>query len=649
MEIKLNKLSIKNFAGIKEESFNFNGSNARVYGDNATGKTTTAVALNWLLFGKNLEGKQVENVVPQDSTGEEIYELVPTVEAVFDIDGKQVTYTKENHPVTQKNEYGQTEYKSSRRTKQYINEVPFKITDFNKAIEALIDENVFKMITNVNTFANLNWKDKRELLFSISGEVTDQDVVTSNKELEPLLEIISNNSLDEEKKKLQAQLKKSKEDLEHVPIRIDTLYSQLPKESDKDLTVDISKVEKEIDELKEKMTSIKNGGAAIGIKNDIQELQNKLKQLEIDTNQESKNKIHSLQSELNLYESDILNVQNRIKQVKQQTDELQQSVTHQRNEWMELNKKRNTLEVEKFQETELKNTCVCCGQELPEDEIEKAHEMALTRFNEEKSKRLERYRNEMDTVAQRGKQLSESVEANKKHIAKLEVDLQKLKEEERIKQTQLEKLKESVTDVRELDEYKSIVSEIETLENQLNNESDTVDTSVQEIQLEIDELNSKLRDLRSKEAENEMAKGMKQEIENLRVQEDSLRSSIENIQYQLYLLDQFTVTKVNLITEKVNSMFKLAKFKMFNKQVNGELKETCEITVDGVSFDKGLNNAARINVGLDIIETISNYYNTFAPIFIDNSESVTEVFETTSQQIKLVVSEDDEQLRMELK
>lgn len=649
MRIKLNQLSIKNFAGIKEETFNFGGSNARIYGDNATGKTTTAVALTWLLFGKNLEGKQVDNVVPTDQDGQEIYELVPTVEAVFDIDGKQVTYKKENHPVTQKNEYGQTEYKSSRRTKQYIDEVPFKITDFNKAIEALIDENVFKMITNVNTFANLNWKDKRELLFSISGEVTDQDVVENNKELEPLLEIISNNSLDEEKKKLQAQLKKSKEDLEHVPIRIDTLYSQLPKESDKDLTEDISKAETDLDVLKEKMTSIKNGGAAIEIKNDIQELQNKLKQLEIDTNQESKNKIHSLQSELNLYESDVLNVQNRIKQVKQQTDELQQSVTHQRNEWMELNKKRNTLEVEKFQEKELKNTCVCCGQELPEDEIEKAHEIALTHFNEDKSKRLEQYRNEMDTVAQRGKQLSESVEANVNHIAKLETDLQKLKEEERIKQTQLEKLKESVTDVRELDEYKSIVSEIETLENQLSNESDTVASSVQEVQLEIDELTSTLRDLRSKEAENEMAKGMKQEIENLRVQEDSLRSSIENIQYQLYLLDQFTVTKVNLITEKVNSMFKLAKFKMFNKQVNGELKETCEITVDGVSFDKGLNNAARINVGLDIIETISKYYKTFAPIFIDNSESVTEVLETTSQQIKLVVSEDDKQLRMELK
>ena len=52
----------------------------------------------------------------------------------------------------------------------------------------------------------------------------------------------------------------------------------------------------------------------------------------------------------------------------------------------------------------------------------------------------------------------------------------------------------------------------------------------------------------------------------------------------------------------------------------------------------------RINVGLDIIETISKYYDSFAPIFIDNAESVTDVYDTTSQQIKLVVKEEETEL-----
>ena len=93
-------------------------------------------------------------------------------------------------------------------------------------------------------------------------------------------------------------------------------------------------------------------------------------------------------------------------------------------------------------------------------------------------------------------------------------------------------------------------------------------------------------------------------------------------------------------------MFDVARFKMFKEKVDGELEETCLITVDGIAYDEGLNNAMRINVGLDIIETISKYYNSFAPIFIDNAESVTDVYDTTSQQIRLVVKEDEAELRL---
>ncbi|WP_416152180.1 AAA family ATPase, partial [Staphylococcus aureus] len=53
-DMKINKLTISNFAGIKEEKFNFDGKDAKIYGNNATGKTTTATALQWLLFDKGL-------------------------------------------------------------------------------------------------------------------------------------------------------------------------------------------------------------------------------------------------------------------------------------------------------------------------------------------------------------------------------------------------------------------------------------------------------------------------------------------------------------------------------------------------------------------------------------------------------------------
>jgi hypothetical protein len=137
-------------------------------------------------------------------------------------------------------------------------------------------------------------------------------------------------------------------------------------------------------------------------------------------------------------------------------------------------------------------------------------------------------------------------------------------------------------------------------------------------------------------------------IEELHKEEEALLDTIEDLKHQKYLLDQFTKTKVNLITDKVNQMFELARFKLFHTQVNGDIKETCEVMVNGVTYDGGLNNAMRINAGIDITNTLSKYYGIELFMFVDNSEAVTELKESASQQIQLIVSEQDKQLRLEV-
>lgn len=60
-----------------------------------------------------------------------------------------------------------------------------------------------------------------------------------------------------------------------------------------------------------------------------------------------------------------------------------------------------------------------------------------------------------------------------------------------------------------------------------------------------------------------------------------------------------------------------------------------------------LNNAMKINAGLDIINTLTDYYNFKAPIFIDNRESVNEIVDVESQVINLIVSK-HKNLRVEV-
>ena len=103
---------------------------------------------------------------------------------------------------------------------------------------------------------------------------------------------------------------------------------------------------------------------------------------------------------------------------------------------------------------------------------------------------------------------------------------------------------------------------------------------------------------------------------------------------------------MGLLEDKINSKFKLARFKLFEQQVNGALNEVCDTTYKGVPYGD-MNNAAKINTGLDIIRTLSKHYRFAAPIFVDNAEAVVTLLPIDSQVIRLVVSADDKQLRIE--
>ena len=101
-----------------------------------------------------------------------------------------------------------------------------------------------------------------------------------------------------------------------------------------------------------------------------------------------------------------------------------------------------------------------------------------------------------------------------------------------------------------------------------------------------------------------------------------------------------------MLSEEINGHFQYAKFKLFEEQINGGIAECCEVTYKGVDYSD-LNNAARISVGIDIINTLCKLNDKFAPVIVDNAESVTNILPTTSQMICLVVSADDDALRVE--
>jgi hypothetical protein len=87
-------------------------------------------------------------------------------------------------------------------------------------------------------------------------------------------------------------------------------------------------------------------------------------------------------------------------------------------------------------------------------------------------------------------------------------------------------------------------------------------------------------------------------------------------------------------------MFEIVKFQLFDKTNDGNEFEVCiPLSKAGVPI-AATNTAEKINAGLDIIRTLSGFYNVSAPVFIDNSEAVNRFIDINTQMVYLEVTKE---------
>ena len=150
------------------------------------------------------------------------------------------------------------------------------------------------------------------------------------------------------------------------------------------------------------------------------------------------------------------------------------------------------------------------------------------------------------------------------------------------------------------------------------------------------------RELVAKEGVLDYARGR---IAEIREDARNAASALEAIEKMIYLTEEYTRYKARFVEDSVNGLFRVARFRLFREQANGGLEERCDVVYEGVPY-VGLNNGARINVGIDIINALCRHYGVTVPLFVDNAESVTRLEVCDAQVIRLVVSEKDKELRM---
>src|SRR5699024_7700718 len=247
--------------------------------------------------------------------------------------------------------------------------------------------------------------------------------------------------------------------------------------------------------------------------------------------------------------------------------------------------------------------------------------------NTNKSNLLEDFKTYQQDVNKRGLSLKEEVEkleeeneTLQKDIDKITVNGKKIVEGiERLKE-QIEAAESEVKPVEENEQYIKLNEEKQALQDEINTAEQSVDEKVNEIKLIINGLEEEKNKYQSQLSQFDEVERTEGRITELEAEEKELAAAFEEQEHLLYLTEEFTRKKVELITDKVNDKFEHARFKLFEEQINGGLNETCVVIgKNGESFES-INNAHRINISLCIINTLSKHYEVQAPIFVDNAE-----------------------------
>lgn len=644
MEIKIFSLKLKNFKGIKDLKIDFNCQNTNIYGANATGKTTIFDAFKWLFFDKDSNDRKDFNIKTLDSNNKPIHFLEHEVEAILVIDGVDMTFKKVFQEKWVKKR-GQSEQEfSGHETNYWIDEVPVKKKDYEEKINSLIPESLFKLITDPLYFNNqLKKEERREVLINISGtNISDDEILDSKEEFKILKDNLEGRSIDDYKKVVQAKIKDLNKEKETIPVRIDELTNTLITEHD----IDYKKIEEEKEKYNKELNNIELEMTDIQTK--AKENMKIADQLAIAKKELADFKLKKETEYSQKYSTDLINLQNE-KKVIENTIRLKQEEDSDRLLKIQLDQKRKEELYKKWDEvskTTLEfdpNSFICptCKREYETDKKEEIKKQFEDNLNLHK-------KSEQEAINREGQTINIRLDENTKAREKIQQELQKLDnklEEINTKIAEIEKAKETDNsfDVTSLPEYSNKIKEIEELEekvrNLTNGDISYLQNKKAEIIEEINKLNKTLN-------ERDTQEKTKQRIEELQTSEEDISNKIQELEGQQYALEEFTKTKVELLENAINSKFELVKFRLFDTQINGGLVECCDTLVNGVPY-ADVNNAHKILAGLDVINTLIKFYNTSAPIFIDNRESINEIDYIGTQIISLVVTTDSK-LRIEV-
>ena len=636
MNIEIRSMDISNFKGIHSLHLEFHSGVNTLYGDNATGKTSVYDALTWLLFGKDSHGNSAFSIKPTGAAPG----VMPEVTAVLSVNGETLTLRKTMRERWEKHR-GSTEARFAGNTTDYfVDDVPRKEGEYKRIIAGYIDEAQFKLLTSVYAFArDMHWKDRRALLSEICGLPDDASLLAGAPQFAELAEAVGRRTVDDYNAALMAQRKGANASLNTLPVRIDEcermvrelagLPFEQARRTAEALQNDRARVQTDLAKL--------DGDALIvQAENERDALNNQLRELENENRAHRDSQYVPVEDETPMLRQAEQDAQQALDKAVRERDEMRGRIEGGEKRLDEYRARWRAIDKEQF----TGGTCPTCGQTLPAAELDAAKKRFETSKQDRKNGLLE------------------DSELLKADIASMQARLQEVETSLPGLQAAADKAARALADytppaapvIEDLPDYARRKDALHRSLDECNRRIERLRTDKQ---AERDRLEGEYKTITSKILENDSTLAKEQTLADTRrrvteLQDEQRRAAaeVEEMDRMVELCEEFARFRVQSVEQSVNSKFRLARFRLFTEQINGGLADCCDVVVDGVPY-ADLNSAMQINVGLDIIETLSQHYDRRVPLFIDNAESVTKLQEISSQVVRLAVSAEDKELRLE--
>lgn len=634
----------ENFKGMKNYTIPFDEEVTTISGANAAGKTTVADLISWVLLNKDSLGNEKFEVRPLDEDGNKIHfvDIIGEIVVhIVDDNGDRAAVLKKTQKEIWRKKRGSQEQEFAG------NQNLFEVDDYptNEAgFKTFIAENIgsdadIKMLMNPFSFPNMDWKDQRKMLISLIPDMSDVDIANEIGGYELIIDELGKApSTDEILKKYKAEKKELQKRQTELPTRIDEVSLRKVDVNPADIksrrdaiNAELADIQKQIDEADaaEKKAAQDQQEAA----NRIKTMRTELAQLAESVKADYLNEKRELEFQLREKKSEVASIDAQIKQEEAYQNHCVGEVKYYSDQVEDL--KQKYIATKKAQ-WDGSTFCPTCGQILPQSQVEKAKQNWQTHQLEELAK-----------IGEDGKKAAAKRDEAKAKADEYGVSIAKLIEQ-REKVFSDMKLVDAKNDF--LVEPSNEDKEYKRLENLIHQREEELKQMYFAPVADKDALNAKkaecqrqLVNLGIEEAHVQQNKEIDERIASLKMELRDVGEKVLRCEQFIATVEQFVTDKMNRVSELINSMFDGVKFKLFDYQINGGVRECCECTVNGVPYSD-LNHGHQILAGVKIIQGFQKIKGLQLPVIVDNAEALStdNIPKIDGQLILLAVSDEPE-------